>query len=137
MLKKQIRTDGPIRGVPLGLAVALLLTVGSAATIAVLILNGSISESAAIYYSLGGQFVSCLIGFVITGKVAKEKIAIRIGICAILYFVLMIGISLLILDERIKIQWGPIVVILISYVLACAICIRNGKFKRIKKRASW
>lgn len=134
---KNLKENKPFLGIILGLFAAVLLTVVSAMVLAMLVINGSIPETSVHISSQGMQLVSCTVGFVLTGKLSKEKLAIRIGICAVTYLVSLVGIGTLIPDRDFTINWGIVIVTLISFMIACTICIRRGRAKRRKKNGSW
>jgi len=137
MLVKSVKSNHSVSSILVGTIVPILLTIVSAGVIAIMIINETIPENASGYYSAGMQFLSCLIGFIIAGKMSEKRLAVSVGICAAVYLVVMTGIGILLLDSSFSVKWISIIAVLISYVLACAICIRKGKSKRIRKRASW
>lgn len=118
-----------------GLLVALVLTTATTVILTALYQNGIVNESNLQIWCVIGQILSCTIGFVVAGKMVREKIAIQVGICAVLYIVVISIIGLILSDVGLQ-NWLQVVLSTIgSWLIACAICIRKSKRGMYPKRA--
>ena len=117
-----------------GLIVSILLTGATACLLTTLLLRGVIPESKVSVYGMISQIVSCTIGFLITGKMAKNRIAIQILACAACYLILLVFIALVILNGSLQNIGSIILSITIATLLSCALCIRKSRTRRRIKR---
>ena len=117
-----------------GLIVSILLTCAMACILTTLSLRGVILESRIGTYSILSQIISCTIGFLATGKLAKKRIAIQIFLCAVCYFALLMFIVLVILNGSLQNIGSIILSIAIASLLSCALCIRKTHSRTMRKR---
>ena len=117
----------------IGTLTAIAITFLVALFVSAWVLNGKLQEKTVKYYIMVGQFLACLIGFILTGKITKEKVAIHISASAGVYTLILAVISIVIIDADFMFRWGVLISIILSIFLSCAICIRNQKTNRFKK----
>ena len=133
-MTKQISRKSIISTVFIGLLISMCITVAATGIVALLLIGGKITESTGVYLTYITRGISCIVGFVIVGKKQDNKLALVIGICAVLYCVILSFIGILILNASLQNFWSVILSVLIAYVVACAICIRKPKYKPFNKR---
>lgn len=133
-MKKFRMNDRKGAGIAWGVCTLCIMLLVTAALITALIYNGTVNESAASGYGFLAQLISCFVGFLITGKMADNKVAIQIGIVGALYLVITAACGLLLLDGSLQNYWKTLLSFAIAFVLACALCIRNPNHKRVRKR---
>lgn len=132
---KSMKPRGTIMGVVIGVLVALAIMLIITLIFTTLLLEGKMAESTLNHLGMATNIISSLIGCVITGKLVKEKLAIRIGIGAAIYFVSLLAVNLLLLEGGLQNCWKGLLSVVIGYISACAICIRKGKPRGFKKFA--
>lgn len=118
-----------------GLITSLVLTVLFAGILTTLIINGMIAETQQRIYSDILRTVACTIGFIIAGKLAGNKIAVQILVCAGCYCAVILFIGLVILDGSLQNIGSLLLSVTVAILLACASCIRKPKHRRVSKRA--
>ena len=89
-MKKGNRT---VTSIFIGTLTAIAITFLVALFVSAWVLNGKLQEKTVKYYIMVGQFLACLIGFILTGKITKEKVAIHISASAGMYTLILAVIS--------------------------------------------
>ena len=117
-----------------GLIVSILLTGAMVSILTTLSVHGAVPESRIGVYSILSQIIVCTIGFVITGKMAKKRIAIQIFLAATCYLAIFVFIGLVILNGSLQNIGSIILSITIAVLLSCALCIRKTRSGTIRKR---
>jgi len=126
---KSITAKSIIISILMIIALSLLLV----SLVTVWVLSGGTSYESISKIMIPGHALICILSFIVAGKTAKSRIAIHIGICACIYIIINIAVSILIPNSAITMNWPVMLTIIISAALACAICIRKRKPKRFKK----
>ena len=117
-----------------GLIVSILLTGAIVSILTTLSVHGAVPENRIGVYSVLSQIIVCTIGFVITGKMAKKRIAIQIFVTAACYLAIFVFIGLVILNGSLQNIGSIILSITIAVLLSCALCIRKTRSGTIRKR---
>lgn len=117
-----------------GLLASLLITGIAACLLASLTLYGVIAENQINAYCTVLQTVSCVIGFVMAGRMTKKRIAIQIIFCMVGYSALTMFVGVVILNSSLQNIGGTILSATIAMLLSCALCIRKPRsFNMVKK----
>lgn len=132
--RKEIK---PILAIVFGSVLSVLLTITCIGIITTFALSERIGEGSIGYWCAAGQYISCLAGFLLTGKALNERIIQHISICFLAYFLTIVAASCVITDGGMSMRWGIMITTILAYASACAMCIRKKKIKRFKKRPAW
>ncbi len=132
-MKPKLNLDGGC-AVALALAVATIIVIISSAFLSWFVYKGNaeLLETTVISYAL--VYASVLVGSLIAARGGRDHIAVRAIIFCVLYFLVQIGVGVVLLDcDKINV-WVELMIVLLACGSGCAICIMKANRKRKRKK---
>lgn len=131
---KRMKSKGNAAGIAVGVAINLVLLTIITIIVTSLLYHEQLANGKIPNIGYVVHFAVSVIGLLVAGKTAKGNILISIGICAAVYIVIVLSINLIVLNAGLQNCWKLLLSVLSGGSISCAICIRNGKPKHLRKK---
>ena len=126
-----------LRSISVGVLSCSAVSILGAAGAASLVINERMQESSMRYFSLAILLLATFLGGLIAAKLAGQKRALVSGIVALIYSLLLVGITILFFEGAFVNVLMSMLAVALGFAASCLLCVSTGGKKLRRKRASW
>lgn len=131
---KRITSNSNMLSIFIGVIISFALMMLTTTVLTTLIHSEVLTNEKNLIIGYLTHFSASFVGLLVVGKLSKERILPLVCIGASIYTVIVLGIKVLVLNGGLQNYWMLLLSVLTGGVIACALCIRKGKRKYLRKK---